>query len=106
MSKDLTLTTWVGGNVPPAKMAEKSHMICLKQESQYLCSGRFMLGVQIKPSLESILWRVAVGWNTTNNSVYHNSPCVLLTGHAKMLVVLSITIHFNMLCRILLKLSV
>jgi hypothetical protein len=71
------------GTVPPAKMAEKSDMILSKTWFS-LCSGRHMLGVQFRTSLESKLWTAVVRWNTTENSVTHNSPCILLTGHAKI----------------------
>lgn len=57
-----------------------------------------MLGVQFRTSLESKLWTAVVRWNTTENSVSHNSPCILLTGHAKIFLSFSPSSPYILIC--------
>ena len=71
---------------------------CQKHESLSLCSGRHMLRVQFRTSLESKLWTAVVKWKTTENSVSHNSPCILLTGHANNFLSFSSASPFILIC--------
>jgi len=89
-----------GGTLPYLRQGwQRNHTrFCQKHESLSLWSGRHMLGIQFRTSLESKLWTAVVKWNTTENSVSHNSPCILSTGHANIFLSFSSASPYILIC--------